>query len=255
MKVGKLDNKIALITGGNSGIGKATAELFASEGATVVIVARREEKNKECVDAICASGGKASYICGDVTDPTACKNVVDRMVEQYGRIDILVNNVGSADFNRSAKNVTDEFWNEIIQVNQSSVFYMSREVIRHMEPVQSGNIVNVSSIGGVFSCAGVAYSAAKHAVIGITRNMAIQYVGQGIRINAVCPGPTNTPLFSPEFEKLQDIEMAKITMKHIRKGLEPCEAIEQAKAILFFASEDSAAITGQCLVVDQGMCL
>lgn len=253
--MGKLDHKIALITGGNSGIGKATAELFAQEGATVIIVARREEKNREAVDAIRAAGGSAFYICGDVTDPDVCRSVMARVIETHGRIDILVNNAGGADFNRSAKNVTDEFWDEMIRLNQSSVFYMSREAVRYMEPAHSGNIVNVSSIGGVFSCAGVAYSAAKHAVIGITRNMAIQYVDQGIRVNAVCPGPTNTPLFSPEFEKQQDIEMAKITMKHVRKGLKPCEAMDQAKVILFFACDDSAAITGQALVVDQGMCL
>jgi NAD(P)-dependent dehydrogenase (short-subunit alcohol dehydrogenase family) len=253
--MGKLNNQIAIITGGNSGIGKATAELFAQEGATVVIVARRENKNKEVVDAINAKGGKAIAIQGDVTNPDTCKAVVDQVAEKFGKIDILVNDAGGADFNRSAKNVTNEFWDEMVALNQSSVFYMSREVTRYMEPAGSGNIVNVSSIGGVFSCAGVAYSAAKHAVIGITRNMAIQYAGRGIRINAICPGPTNTPLFSPEFADLQDKEFARITAKHVRLGLEPSEPIDQAKAILFFASDDSSAVTGQYLVIDKGMCL
>ncbi|MGI5970668.1 MAG: SDR family NAD(P)-dependent oxidoreductase [Oscillospiraceae bacterium] len=250
--MGKLDNKVALVTGGNSGIGFATAKLFAEEGAQVIIMARREKNNAEAVKEI---GHGAIAIQGDVTKYEDCKRAMDEVIAKFGRIDILVNNAGQADFNRSAKNVTNEFWDEQMAVNATSVFYMSREAIKYMEPAGKGSIVNVSSIGGVYHCAGVAYSAAKAAVIAITHNMAIQYTNTGIRVNAVCPGATKTPLFSPDFADLQDKEFARITAKVVRMGLEPCEAIDQAKAILFFASDDSSAITGQYLVVDKGMCL
>lgn len=253
--MGKLDNKIAIVTGSNSGIGEATAKLFAQEGATVVITGRRQDRNEAVAAEIVAAGGKAVAMQLDVTDSKQCDAVVDKTVEMFGKLDILVNNAGQADFNRSAKNTTDEFWAEQIAVNQSGVFYMSRAAMRYMEPAQSGSVVNVSSIGGVYHCAGVPYSAAKAAVIAITHNMAIQYTEQGIRFNAVCPGGTITPLFSPEFAEQQDKEFARITSKVIRKGLPQCEAIDQAKAILFFASDDSSAITGQSLVVDKGMCL
>ena len=108
--MGKLDNKIAIITGGNSGIGEATAKLFAQEGATVVIMARREAENKRVADEINAAGGKAEYITGDVSKSEDCNKVCDEVAKKYGRIDILVNDAGQADFNLSAKNVTDEFW-------------------------------------------------------------------------------------------------------------------------------------------------
>ena len=253
--MGKLDNKIAIVTGGNSGIGEATAKLFAQEGATVIIMARREENNKRVVDEIKAAGGNADYITGDVTKSEDCNKVCDEVAKKYGRIDILVNDAGQPDFNLSAKNLTDEFWHEQIAVNLDGVFYMSRAAVKYMEPAESGAIVNVSSIGGVYHCAGASYSAAKAGVLALTHNMAIQYTGKGIRVNAICPGTTVTPLFEGDFASRQDKEFARITAKVIRMGLEPTQAIDQAKAILFFASDDSRMITGQYLTIDNGMCL
>ena len=253
--MGKLDNKIAIITGGNSGIGEATAKLFAQEGATVVIMARREAENKRVADEINAAGGKAEYITGDVSKSEDCNKVCDEVAKKYGRIDILVNDAGQADFNLSAKNVTDEFWHEQMGVNLDGVFFMSRAAVKYMEEAGAGAIVNVSSIGGVYHCAGAPYSAAKAGVLALTHNMAIQYTGKGIRINAICPGPTVTPLFEGDFADRQDKEFARITAKVIRIGLEPTQAIDQAKAILYFASDDARAVTGQYLTIDNGMCL
>jgi len=253
--MGKLDNKIAIVTGGNSGIGECTAKLFAQEGATVIIMGRREANNKRVADEINAAGGKADYITGDVTISADCDRVCDTVAQKYGRIDILVNDAGQADFNLSAKNTTDEFWNEQLAVNLSGAFYMSRAAVKYMEPAQSGSVINVSSIGGVYHCAGAPYSSAKAGLIGLTHNMAIQYTDQGIRVNAVCPGGTKTPLFEGDFASKQDIEFAKITAKVIRRGDYMCDPIDQANAILFFASDDAKAITGQYLVVDKGMCL
>jgi len=253
--MGKLDNKIAIVTGGNSGIGECTAKLFAREGATVILMARREAENRRVADEINAAGGKAEYICGDVTVSADCDRVCDTVAAKYGRIDILVNNAGQADYNRSAKNTTDAFWSEQIAVNLSGPFYMSRAAVKYMEPAQSGAIVNVSSIGGVFHCAGAPYSSAKAGLIGLTHNMAIQYTDQGIRVNAVCPGGTETPLFNEDFAANEDQEFARICDKVVRMDVPMCDPIDQANAILFFASDDAKAITGQYLVVDKGMCL
>lgn len=252
--MGKLENKIAIVTGGNSGIGEATAKLFAREGATVVIAARRQDRNEKVAEEIRAACGNAVAMQLDVTDSAQCDAVVDRTAQMFGRIDILVNNAGQPDFNMSCKNTTDKFWHDMIAVNQDGAFYMTRAALRYMEPAQSGSVVSVSSIGGVYHCAGIPYSAAKAAIIAMTHNLAIQYTGQGIRFNAVCPGGTDTPLFEGDFAENQDKEFARITAKVVRK-VPMCKAIDQAKAILFFASDDSSAVTGQYLVVDNGMCL
>lgn len=245
-----LKDKVAIITGGNSGIGKATVELFKQEGAIVTLVARREDVNQQV-----AQEYGVEYITGDVTDPSTATKVADAVYAKYGRIDILVNDAGQPDGTKSAKNCTNEFWQDQINVNLNAAFFMCREVLRYMEPVGEGVIVNVSSIGGVYHCAGAAYSAAKAGMIGLTHNLAIQYCGTGIRCNCVCPGATKTPLFDPENFGDQDIEMSKITAKHIRTHLPMCEAKDQANAILFFASDMGKSITGQYLVVDKGMCI
>lgn len=248
--MGLLDGKVAIITGGNSGIGKATVELFKREGALVTFVARREELNKKVAEEF-----GVEYITADVTNPATATKVSDAVYEKYGKIDILVNNAGQPDSNRSVKNCSNEAWQHQVDINLSAAFYMCREVLRYMEPAGEGVIVNVSSIGGVYHCAGAAYSAMKSAVIGMTHNMAIQYCGTGIRCNCVCPGPTNTPLFDPENFTDQDLEMSRITAKHIRRGLDMCAAEDQANAILFFSCDMSKSVTGQYLVIDKGTCL
>jgi NAD(P)-dependent dehydrogenase (short-subunit alcohol dehydrogenase family) len=248
--MGMLEGKVAIVTGGNSGIGKATVELFRKEGALVTLVARREEVNRQVAEEF-----GADYITGDVTDPATATKVAVAVYAKYGRIDILVNDAGQPDGTKSAKNCTNEFWQAQIDVNLNGAFYMCREVLRYMEPVGAGSIINVSSIGGVYHCAGAAYSAAKAGLIGLTHNLAIQYCGTDIRCNCVCPGATKTPLFDPDRFGDMDVEMSKITAKHIRKGLPMCSAMDQANAILFFASDMGKSVTGQYLVVDKGMCI
>jgi NAD(P)-dependent dehydrogenase (short-subunit alcohol dehydrogenase family) len=249
-KMGMLEGKVAIVTGGNSGIGKATVELFRREGALVTLVARREDVNRQVAQEF-----GADYITGDVTDPATATKVADQVYAKYGKIDILVNDAGQPDGTKSAKNCTDQFWNDQININLNAAFYMCREVLRYMEPAGVGSIINVSSIGGVYHCAGAAYSAAKAGMIGLTHNLAIQYCGTGIRCNCVCPGATKTPLFDPDRFGESDEEMTRITAKHIRRGLPMCSAEDQANAILFFASDMGASVTGQYLVVDKGMCI
>lgn len=250
--MGRLDNKVAIVTGANSGIGRATAELFAKEGATVVLCARRLEKLKEVEDAIIAAGGKALSVQCDVSVYEDCVRAADAAYAAFGKIDILVNNAGIADKHRPINRCSVEWWNEIINIDQSSLFYMSKEVLRYMESAKSGSIINISSIGGTRGTSGVAYSSAKAAVIGLTKNIALQFAPIGIRCNAVAPGPTPTPLNTPDQIATFDGEFAEQCNSHMNMTLPESRALDQAYAILFFASDESVAVTGQILTVDHG---
>ena len=252
--MGRLEDKIAIITGGSSGIGEATAKLFAKEGAAVVITARREKELQRVRDEILAAGGQCMYVPGDVTVTADVENVVAKTVETYGRVDILVNNAGIPDSHKRVTLVTDEFWDRVHDVDLKGVMRFCRAVLPHMEARNRGSIVNVCSIGGVYYCAGAAYSSAKAGVHALTANLAIQYYASGIRVNAVSPGSTRTPLFDPENMGDIDEEMRDITARshyHAREDffLDP---MEQAYAILFLASDEASGIHGQNLVVDAG---
>lgn len=249
----RLEGKIAVVTGGNSGIGEATAKLFAREGATVVITARREEELKRVADEISAAGGNCVYIPGDVTVTADVDNVMDKTVELFGRIDILVNNSGIGDCHKPVIKMEDDFWDNIMDVDLKGVMRCCRAALRHMVPANRGSIVNIASIGGVYHCAGAAYSAAKAGVLSLTKNLAIQYYGTGIRVNSVSPGSTDTPLFSPEKFTGVDEEMLAITARtHVREVDHKLSPEEQAYAILFLASDEASGINGQDIVVDYG---
>ena len=249
----RLLDKVAVITGGNSGIGEATAKLFAREGATVVITARREGELRRGADEITAAGGKCVYIPGDVTVTADVDNVMDRTAELFGRIDILVNNAGIGDCHRPTAKMDDDFWDEIQDVDLKGVMRCCRAALRYMVPANRGAIVNIASIGGVYSCAGAAYSAAKAGVLSLTKNLAIQYYGTGIRVNSVSPGSTETPLFSPEKFVGVDEEMLELTARtHVRTIDHRLSPYEQAYAILFLASDEASGVNGQDIVVDYG---
>lgn len=191
--MGRLEGKVAIITGANSGIGKATAERFALEGADLVLAARRLDKLKEVETYAVAQGVRALSVATDVSQPEDCRRLVEAAVAAFGRIDILVNNAGIDDKNKSITNCDLELWEKVISTDQNSVYFMMKEVLPHMERAGQGSIVNISSIGATRSNAGISYTAAKMAVIGMTKNVAIQYAGTGIRCNAVCPGPPRLP--------------------------------------------------------------
>lgn len=247
----RLENKVAIITGGNSGIGYATAALFCKEGAKVVISSRRAAENKKVVDELTSLGGEIFAVDSDLIKTEDCRLVINETIEKYGRIDILVNNAGIADKHMPISDCTEEWFDTVCKIDQYSVFYMTKYALEHMEKVGKGSIVNISSIGSQ-GVAGIAYSAAKAAVNAMTKNIAIQYASTEIRCNAVGPGPTPTPLNAPdklvEFHK----EMARTTAKHLDLTVPEANVKDQAEAILFFASDASKAITGQILYVDHG---
>jgi NAD(P)-dependent dehydrogenase (short-subunit alcohol dehydrogenase family) len=251
----RLKGKVAVITGANAGIGESTAELFAKEGAAVVLVARRKEKLKAVAERIKKAGGQALAVHGDVKSVADVKNVLEQTIKAFGKVDILVNNAGISDLHTPTIKVTDELWKDVIDTDLTGVFYFCREALKYMTKAKSGVIVNVSSICGIYGNAGVPYSAAKAGVNGLTRNIAIQYSGTNIRCNAVCPGPTPTELNTPEQLAKFDAEFMEICERHADHSVGKSEAIDQANAILFLASDEARYITGQLLVVDRGMCL
>ena len=247
----RLENKTAIITGGNSGIGKKTAEIFCKEGARVVIAARRTEENRKTVEEITALGGEISAVDADLTTTEGCHRVVDYTIEKYGRIDILVNNAGIADKHMPIDLCTEEWYDEVCKIDQYAVYYMSKYALEHMVKAGKGSIVNVSSIGSQ-GVAGISYSAAKAAVNAMTKNIAIQFSATDIRCNAVGPGATPTPLNAPEAAQLFNQDFAALCGKHIDITLPEAQTEDQAYAILFLASDEAKAITGQILYVDHG---
>lgn len=251
-----LEHKIALITGGSSGIGAVTAKTFAAEGAKVVITARRQAALDAVAADIRAAGGTCLTVAGDVTDPADVKRVVAEAISAFGRVDVLVNNAGDGDFHTTTVNCTDEFWDKMIALNQTSVFRFCREVLPHMEAQGHGAIVNLSAIAGVYGNAGVSYSSAKAAVIAITRNIAVQYAGRGIRCNAVCPGPTAVDrMVDPALDGKYDKAFMAVTERHMDMSIPFSTAQEQANVIAFLASDASNAVNGQAVVTDAGRCL
>jgi NAD(P)-dependent dehydrogenase (short-subunit alcohol dehydrogenase family) len=250
----RMDGKVAIITGASSGIGRETAVLFAEEGAKIVAVGRNQERLAELAAQI-SPMTEVITVVAEALNPEDTKNVFARALEAFGTVDILVNNAGIADKHRPALKVTDEFWDEVIGVDLTSVFHYSREALEIMTKNGKGAIVNISSIGGVYANAGVAYSAAKAGEIAMTKNIALQYAGTNIRCNTVAPGPTPTELNTPEAIATFDTEFMEICGRHTDLSVGFSDVRDQANAILFLASDDARCITGQTLVVDRGMCL
>jgi NAD(P)-dependent dehydrogenase (short-subunit alcohol dehydrogenase family) len=250
----RLDNKIAIITGGNSGIGLATAKLFIKEGAKIVIAARRKDKNDEALADLLALGGEVISMVADVSKIKDCKAIINKTIETYSRIDILVNNAGIADKHMPITACSEEWYDEVTKIDQYSVYYMSKYALEHMAKAGKGSIVNVSSIGAK-GIAGISYSGAKAAVNAMTKNIAIEFAATEIRCNAVAPGPTPTALNAPEAMKSFNMDFAALCAKHIDIDLPEATVEDQAEAILFLASDVSKAITGQILYVDHGTTL
>lgn len=250
----RLEGKVAVITGANSGIGKETALLFAKEGANLVLAARRKEKLEEVENQVKSMGADAISVSADVSKRDDCARIIKEAIGKYGKIDILINNAGVADKHKPITRCEESWYREICEVNQTSVFYMMKEALVYMEKQGKGSIVNISSIGGVFGSSGIAYSASKSAVLGMTKNVAIQFAGKGIRCNSVCPGPTPTPLNTPD--KLAEFDsFADVCSDHMNMKLPEASVLDQAYAILFYASDESKAITGQYTIVDNGITL
>jgi len=250
-KVGKLDGKVALITGAGSGIGRASALLFATEGAKVAVVDYVPSGGEETVGMIKDAGGEAFFIEADVSKSADVKRMVEKTVETYRRIDILYNNAGVDGEVACTDEVPEEEWDHVINVNLKGVFLGSKYTIPVMLEQGGGVIISTASMLGLIGCGGMpAYSASKGGVVQLTKTMALEYAGRNIRVNCICAGIILTALSEPLMPL--DPEARQAAMK----PLSPMERIglpeEIAQAALYLASDDSAFVTGTAFVVDGG---
>ncbi|CAM4332047.1 SDR family oxidoreductase [Listeria booriae] len=247
----KLAGKVAVVTGAASGMGRQIAELYAKEGAKVVVADIQLEEAQKTVDEIKANNGEALAVVANVMKEEDVQAMIDKAVETYGTLDILVNNAGIMDNFVPAGEVTDELWDRVFAINTTGVMRTTRKAISIFEKQGNGVIVNIASAGGLFgSRAGAAYTASKHAVVGFTKNVGFQYANKNIRCNAIAPGAVNTnigtTLYAPdEFGQ----ERAMIGMgTNPRVG----EASEIAKVALFLGSDDSSFVNGTVITADAG---
>lgn len=252
----RLAGKVAIVTGGNSGVGKATAILLAKEGAKVVISARRQPQLDEVAAEIKEAGGEVTTVVTDISKPEDAANLVAKTIEAYGKLDILINNAGVLEEGlKPIDKVLDEDMNKIIDTNTKGTMYCMREAAKEMAKSGTGSIVNVASVAGVMGCGGAAYVASKAAVLGITKHTALRFAGTNIRCNAICPGTIVTPMVANMRPDNMDADMFGNMAKHADLKVQPCMPEDVANIILFFASDESRAITGQTIVSDFGSTL
>ncbi|MDN3428513.1 SDR family NAD(P)-dependent oxidoreductase [Microbacterium sp. APC 3898] len=239
----KLQDKVAVITGGVSGIGAKTAELFIEEGAKVVLVDMNAEKGKAFEAELKAKNADVLFVEANITDEEQVKNIFKETIAKYGRVDVLFNNAGIGRV-QPTEDLEYSEWRNTVNVDLDGVFLVAREGIREMLKTGGGTIVNTASMyGWVGSPGSAAYNAAKGGVLNLTRSLALEYATRNIRVNSLAPGFIDTPII-PEESKEQLRSMTP--MQRLGKSE------EMAKAVLFMASDDSSFMTGNTLTVDGG---
>ncbi len=248
-----LDGKVFLVTGGTSGIGAATALAAAKAGARVMLTGRDQDKASDIANRIRRAGGEGRFVLGEISDSAFCVDAVNRIVADYGHLDVLANAAGAM-WRGNALDTSDENWRRIMATNVDGTFFMARAAIRAMRKNGGGAIINLGSTVGLVGTTGMpAYCASKGAVVNLTRAMALDHAADSIRVNAVCPGAVATPMLvsghhgpgnTPE-------EVMERSRAGIPLGRIPT-AEEIAELILFLASDASAHITGAAISIDGG---
>ena len=248
----RLVNQSALVTGATSGIGEATALLFAREGARVAVTGRNEGRGRRVVEAIEKISGRAIFVRTDVRKAADCRNAVDETVQAFGRVDILFNNAGVF-YPHDTLECSEEEWDEQIDINLKGTFLMSKAALPGMIARSRGVIINNSSGWGVVGGdKAVAYCASKGGVVLMTKAMAIDHGRQGIRVNCICPGDVETPML-PVDAKLRGQKWEDYIAGCANRPLGRVGTVDEiAKAVLFLATDDSSFMTGAALVVDGG---
>lgn len=249
----KLQDKVAIVTGASSGMGRDIAYLFAKEGATVYAVARRVDRLEELANSSKELAGKIIPFGADLMKKEDAENMIDVAFKNQGRLDILVNNAGIMDDFSPVGEVKDEMLEKVFALNVYAPFYTSRKAIEIFLKQESGNIINVSSIGGLFGArAGATYTASKHALVGLTKNTGFMYAKNNIRCNAICPGGVDTEVGVGEFMGNINETGMNIIMPNTAGNPRSGSGMEIATIALFLASEDSSFVNGQCIVADSG---
>jgi NAD(P)-dependent dehydrogenase (short-subunit alcohol dehydrogenase family) len=243
---GRIADRVAIVTGGGSGIGKATVEVFAQEGGRVIVGDLPDSAGEEVAKAI---GG--TFVATDVGDPKQVERLVRTAVDKFGRLDIMYNNAGIG-LTAPLLEHSDELYAKTIRVDLDGVFYGLRYAGKAMVAQKRGAIVNTASVAGIRGSIGLsAYNAAKHGVVGLTRNAALEFASAGVRVNCVCPGIVDTPLVARAFGHTEAI---RETMHRFHPLGRMAQPVEIAKCVLFLVSDDASFVTGHALVVDGGLC-
>lgn len=251
---GRLAGKVAVVTGGSSGIGRATAQIFAREGAKVVVADVGVEGGAETVRLINGSGGEATFVQTDVAQPADAEAMVKKAVEIYGRLDCAFNNAGIEGVVQPTVDYGEADWDRVISINLTGVWLCMKYELQQMLTQGSGAIVNTASIAGLVGLPGFsAYVAAKHGVNGLTKTAALEYAKSGIRVNAVCPGPVQTPLVDKVLAAQPELG------DQIIKAIEAREPVgrmgqpeEIAEAVVWLCSDAASFVTGTAMSVDGG---
>ena len=248
---GLLDGKVALITGGSTGIGRATAQIFAREGAQVGVADVNAEGAEETVRLIQAAGGAALFIRADVSQAADTEAMVRTVVETYGRLDCAFNNAGIEGEMQSTQDYSEAAWERVMGINLKGVWLSMKAEIQHMLGHGGGAIVNTASAAGLVAVPSLsAYVAAKHGVVGLTKTAALEYAKAGIRVNAVCPGGVDTPMVQRVFGSNKELAEAAIASEPVGRLAQPSEIGE---AVAWLCSDAASFVTGHPMAVDGGM--
>ncbi len=250
--MGRLEGKVAWISGATSGIGEAAARLFAREGAKVALIGRRLALSRRIAAELSAEGAEALPVACDVSNEPQVRNSIRRTVERFGRLDIVINNAGMVHV-KPLHEYTGREWDHVMAVNVKSMFFAMKHALPYLRRSGRGCIVNVGSISSfVGQALTPVYTTSKHAIVGLTKSIALDYAADGIRCNCVCPGITDTPMLREHLNVQPDPDAALAArLRRVPMGV-PLTPDDVARTILFLSCDDSSGITGTTLVIDAG---
>ena len=249
----RLQDKVAIITGAGGGMGRVASELFAAEGAKIVVAEFDEEAGEETVRLVREAGGKASFVKTDVSDEASAARMVKHATEIYGRVDVLYNNAGiMPEADHSVVDTDVATWDKVMAVNVRGVFLGCKYAIPRMVEQGTGSIINISSFVALLGCSVPqdAYTASKGALLSLTRSLAVQFGPNGVRTNAICPGPVETPLLMDWLVKDEEAKRIRLARNPTGRFGKPDEIVNMA---LYLASDESRWTNGATLVVDGGI--